>query len=81
MFVFLLGNPFFCLFLSYLEMNYSCQETILSFINGAYHDWNGSLRVPEHLRMSRAISNRREETQIKSYRTRNRYLFFVLGKV
>ncbi|XP_027925551.1 tRNA dimethylallyltransferase 9 isoform X2 [Vigna unguiculata] len=53
-------------------------ETILSFINGAYHDWNGSLRVPEHLRMSRAISNRREETQIKSYRTRNRH--FVKGE-
>ncbi|KAK7335093.1 hypothetical protein VNO80_26864 [Phaseolus coccineus] len=53
-------------------------ETILSFINGAYHDWNGSLLVPEHLRMSRDISNRREATQLKSYRTKNRH--FVKGE-
>ncbi|KOM50564.1 hypothetical protein LR48_Vigan08g139100 [Vigna angularis] len=53
-------------------------ETILSFINGAYHDWNGSLPVPEHLRMSRDISNRREEKHLKTYRTRNRH--FVKGE-
>ncbi|XP_052727057.1 tRNA dimethylallyltransferase 9 isoform X2 [Vigna angularis] len=53
-------------------------ETILSFINDAYHDWNGSLPVPEHLKMSRDISNRREEKHLKSYRTRNRH--FVKGE-
>ncbi|XP_014498614.1 tRNA dimethylallyltransferase 9 isoform X1 [Vigna radiata var. radiata] len=53
-------------------------ETILSFINGAYHDWNGSLPVPEHLRMSRDISNRRDEKHLKSYRSRNRH--FVKGE-
>ncbi|XP_020231384.1 tRNA dimethylallyltransferase 9 isoform X1 [Cajanus cajan] len=53
-------------------------ETILNFIHGAYHDWNGSLLVPEHLRMSRDISNRKEATQIKSYRTKNRH--FVNGE-
>ncbi|RDX98934.1 tRNA dimethylallyltransferase 9, partial [Mucuna pruriens] len=53
-------------------------ETILNFIDGAYNDWNGSLIVPEHLRMSRDISNCRETTQLKSYRTKNRH--FVNGE-
>ncbi|KAL2331371.1 hypothetical protein Fmac_018952 [Flemingia macrophylla] len=52
-------------------------ETILNFIYGAYLDWNGSLLVPEHLRMSRDISNRREASQIKSYRTKNSQKFLM----
>ncbi|KAG4971754.1 hypothetical protein AAZX31_13G253700 [Glycine max] len=53
-------------------------ETILDFIHGAYHDWNGSILVPEDLRMSRDISNHRQAAQLKAYRTRNRH--FVNGE-
>ncbi|KAF7836663.1 tRNA dimethylallyltransferase 9 isoform X1 [Senna tora] len=49
-------------------------DTVLNFIHDAYHDWSGTLVVPEHLRMPRDISNRREATQLKSYRTKNRNL-------
>ncbi|XP_061349655.1 tRNA dimethylallyltransferase 9 isoform X2 [Gastrolobium bilobum] len=48
-------------------------ETVLNFILNAYHDWNGSLLVPEHLRMLKDI-NGRETTKLKSYRTQNRHL-------
>ncbi|WJX73183.1 tRNA dimethylallyltransferase [Trifolium repens] len=53
-------------------------ETILNFIHDAYHDRNGSLFVPEHLRMPRDISNSRIAGKLKAYRTRNRH--FVDGE-
>lgn len=58
-------------------MNNSFQETVLNFIHDAYHDSNGSLFVPEHLTMSRDISSHREAAKLKSYRTKNRYLFLI----
>ncbi|XP_027341663.1 tRNA dimethylallyltransferase 9 [Abrus precatorius] len=53
-------------------------ETILDFIHGSYYDRNGSLLVPEHLKMSRDISNHKEASKLKSYRTKNRH--FVNGE-
>ncbi|KAJ1441689.1 tRNA dimethylallyltransferase 9 isoform X1, partial [Sesbania bispinosa] len=53
-------------------------ETILNFIHDAYHDRNGSFLVPEHLKMSKDISNHREATKLKAYRTKNRH--FVSGE-
>ncbi|XP_045801267.1 tRNA dimethylallyltransferase 9 [Trifolium pratense] len=53
-------------------------ETILNFIHDAYHDRNGRLFVPEHLRMPRDISNSRIAAKLKAYRTRNRH--FVNGE-
>ncbi|CAI8593202.1 unnamed protein product [Vicia faba] len=53
-------------------------ETVLNFIHDAYHDQNGSLFVPEHLRMSKDISNSRIAAKLKTYRTRNRH--FVNGE-
>ncbi|XP_028755525.1 tRNA dimethylallyltransferase 9-like isoform X1 [Neltuma alba] len=48
-------------------------DAIIEFIDNAYHDWSGKLVVPEHLRMSKDISNRQEAAQLKSYRTKNRH--------
>ncbi|KAK7244198.1 hypothetical protein RIF29_39016 [Crotalaria pallida] len=48
-------------------------ETVLNFIHDAYRDQSGSIVVPEHLRMSRDISNRREAILLKSYHTQNRH--------
>ncbi|WJX19485.1 tRNA dimethylallyltransferase [Trifolium repens] len=53
-------------------------EIVLNFIQDAYHDRNGSLFVPDHLRMSRDISNSRIASKLKAYRTRNRH--FVNGE-
>ncbi|KAK9937897.1 hypothetical protein M0R45_014663 [Rubus argutus] len=48
-------------------------ETVLNFICDAYHDKGGNLVVPESLRMKKEISSRREESELKSYRTENRH--------
>ncbi|XP_024631459.1 tRNA dimethylallyltransferase 9 isoform X2 [Medicago truncatula] len=53
-------------------------ETVLNFIHDAYHNQNGNLFVPEHLRMSRDITNPRIAAKLKAYRTRNRH--FVNGE-
>lgn len=53
--------------------NNEFQETILNFIHDSYHDQNGSLFVPEHLRMSKDISNTQIAATLRSYRTTNRY--------
>ncbi|KAI4322998.1 hypothetical protein L6164_022642 [Bauhinia variegata] len=53
-------------------------ETVLNFIHNAYLDESGTVVVPEHLRMSRDGSNRREALELKSYRTKNRH--FVNGE-
>jgi len=57
-------------------MNNLFQETVLNFIHDAYHNQNGNLFVPEHLRMSRDITNPRIAAKLKAYRTRNRYFVF-----
>lgn len=54
------------------------QETVLNFIHDAYHNQNGNLFVPEHLRMSRDITNPRIAAKLKAYRTRNRYFVFSI---
>ncbi|KAE9585153.1 putative tRNA dimethylallyltransferase [Lupinus albus] len=48
-------------------------ETVLNFIHDAYRDQSGSIAVPENLRMARDISNGREASLLKSYRTQNRH--------
>ncbi|XP_054815226.1 tRNA dimethylallyltransferase 9-like isoform X2 [Prosopis cineraria] len=47
-------------------------DTILDFIYESYHDKSGTLIVPEHLRMSRDVSNGREANDLKVYRPQNR---------
>lgn len=59
-------------------MNNLFQETVLNFIHDAYHNQNGNLFVPEHLRMSRDITNPRIAAKLKAYRTRNRYFVFSI---
>ncbi|XP_062168810.1 tRNA dimethylallyltransferase 9 [Alnus glutinosa] len=48
-------------------------ELVLNFIYDAYHDESRVLVVPEALRMKKDISNRRETSELKAYRTRNRH--------
>ncbi|CAK9182939.1 unnamed protein product [Ilex paraguariensis] len=47
-------------------------ETVLSFICDAYHQQAGNLTVPESLTMKKDISNTREASELKVYRTKNR---------
>ncbi len=55
------------------------QERVLNFIYDAYHDESRVLVVPEALRMKKDISNRRETSELKAYRTRNRYELVILN--
>ncbi|XP_057952414.1 tRNA dimethylallyltransferase 9 [Malania oleifera] len=48
-------------------------EKVLNFIHDAYCDQAGTLVVPESLRMSKDISNHREISELKAYRTKNRH--------
>ncbi|PQP98211.1 tRNA dimethylallyltransferase 9 isoform X1 [Prunus yedoensis var. nudiflora] len=48
-------------------------ETVLNFIYDAYHDKSENLVVPESLRMKKELSSRREESELKGYRTQNRH--------
>lgn len=49
------------------------QENVLNYIITAYHDSTGTLVVPDYLQMRRDSSSSREVSELKSYRTRNRY--------
>lgn len=49
------------------------QESVLDFVIGAYHDQTGTLAVPESLQMRKEMSSRREVSELKAYRPRNRY--------
>lgn len=55
------------------------QEQVMNFIYDAYHEKSGALVVPESLRMKKDISNRRETSELKAYRTRNRYIMVILN--
>ncbi|KAK9269328.1 hypothetical protein L1049_001099 [Liquidambar formosana] len=48
-------------------------EEVLDFIHDSYHDQSGTLVVPESLRMRKEISNNREISELKAYRTKNRH--------
>ncbi|XP_024159621.1 tRNA dimethylallyltransferase 9 isoform X4 [Rosa chinensis] len=48
-------------------------DTVLNFICDAYHDKSGNWVVPESLQMKKELSSRREESELKSYRTKNRH--------
>ena len=45
---------------------------MLNFIYDAYNDKSGTLDVPESLQMKKDVSNRREASELKAYRTKNR---------
>ncbi|XP_040365984.1 tRNA dimethylallyltransferase 9 isoform X2 [Rosa chinensis] len=47
-------------------------DTVLNFICDAYHDKSGNWVVPESLQMKKELLSRREESELKSYRTKNR---------
>ncbi|KAL3503147.1 hypothetical protein ACH5RR_037596 [Cinchona calisaya] len=47
-------------------------EKVLKFIYDSYHDENGYLKVPKSLAMNKNASNRKEEIELKAYRTKNR---------
>ncbi|PRQ19450.1 putative tRNA dimethylallyltransferase [Rosa chinensis] len=48
-------------------------DTVLNFICDAYHDKSGNWVVPESLQMKKELLSRREESELKSYRTKNRH--------
>ncbi|XP_004294141.1 PREDICTED: tRNA dimethylallyltransferase 9-like [Fragaria vesca subsp. vesca] len=48
-------------------------DSVLNFICDAYHDKSGNWVVPESLKMKKELSSRREESELKSYRTKNRH--------
>lgn len=48
------------------------QEKVLKFIYDAYHDQTGTLVIPDSLKMNKDITNHREASELKGYRTRNR---------
>ncbi|XP_004137218.1 tRNA dimethylallyltransferase 9 isoform X4 [Cucumis sativus] len=48
-------------------------ENALNFVYDAYHSESGNISVPESLRMKRDGSSYREASEMKAYRTRNRY--------
>lgn len=80
---------FFCHFewlrYSHLNFVYSShtgqvlQDSVLNFICDAYHDKSGNWVVPESLKMKKELSSRREESELKSYRTKNRYSLRTLN--
>lgn len=47
-------------------------EKVLKFIYDAYHDQTGTLVIPDSLKMNKDITNHREASELKGYRTRNR---------
>lgn len=48
-------------------------ENALNFIYDAYHNESGNISVPDSLRMKKDVSSHREVSELKAYRTRNRY--------
>ncbi|KAJ8626590.1 hypothetical protein MRB53_019897 [Persea americana] len=48
-------------------------EKVLNFILDAYHDESGKVVVPESLRMLKDVTGRREASELKTYRTKNRH--------
>ncbi|PRQ24504.1 putative tRNA dimethylallyltransferase [Rosa chinensis] len=48
-------------------------DIVLNFICDAYHDKSGNWVVPESLQMKKELSNRREVSELKSNRTKNRH--------
>lgn len=53
------------------------QDQVLNFIYDAYYDKTEVLVVPESLRMKKDVSNRRETSELKAYRTKNRYEMLI----
>lgn len=49
------------------------QDKVLNILCDAYHDQTGYFNIPESLRMKKDMSNHREASELKSYRTKNRY--------
>ncbi|XP_050370107.1 tRNA dimethylallyltransferase 9 isoform X2 [Argentina anserina] len=49
-------------------------DSVLNFICDAYHDKSGNWVVPESLKLKKELSSHREESELKSYRTKNRLL-------
>ncbi|KAB1216518.1 tRNA dimethylallyltransferase 9 [Morella rubra] len=52
-------------------------DQVLNFIYDAYYDKTEVLVVPESLRMKKDVSNRRETSKLKAYRTKNRYEMLI----
>ncbi|KAL5736477.1 hypothetical protein ACOSP7_030842 [Xanthoceras sorbifolium] len=48
-------------------------EHVLDFIVDAYHDQTGNLVVPKTLQMEKGLSSRRDVSELKAYRTKNRH--------
>ncbi|OMO74845.1 tRNA isopentenyltransferase [Corchorus capsularis] len=48
-------------------------EKVLDCIYDAYKDESGNLYLPEFLQMKKDLSNRKEASELKAYRTRNRH--------
>lgn len=48
------------------------QDKVLNFIYDAYHDNSGIVVVPDFLKMEKELTSRREVSELKAYRTRNR---------
>ncbi|CAI9088768.1 OLC1v1023192C2 [Oldenlandia corymbosa var. corymbosa] len=47
-------------------------EKVLKFIEDSYHDETGTITLPKSLEMKKDISNRKETSDLKAYRPRNR---------
>lgn len=54
------------------------QENVLNFIYDAYNGESGIVEVPESLQMKKDLSNRREASELKAYRSKNRYYLKIL---
>ncbi|KAK8676915.1 hypothetical protein V6N13_142474 [Hibiscus sabdariffa] len=48
-------------------------DKVLNFIYDAYNDQSGTLYVPELLQMKKDMSSKREASELKAYRAKNRY--------
>lgn len=48
-------------------------DRVLNFVCDAYHDQSSELVVPESLRMKKDISDHREVSELKTYRSKNRH--------
>lgn len=63
-------SPFHILLLNSIII---LQEDVLGFIHDSYHVRTGTIEVPKALQMKKDLSERREISQMKGYRTNNRY--------
>ncbi|KAF9609979.1 hypothetical protein IFM89_019535 [Coptis chinensis] len=53
--------------------SHTTEDKVLDFIYEAYHEQSGNLVVPESLQMKKDLSSRREISEMKAYRTKNRH--------